>query len=79
MATTKAEIDNFHQFALERLANRPDAAELDELLVEWYDTREREEVHEIIRIGIADIEAGRGRDAFEFTQETLKKYQIPVE
>lgn len=69
MAITKDQIDSFHRFAVDRLDSGPVDLEIDELLVEWYDSRERESINGVIRQGLADIEAARGRSAREVSEE----------
>lgn len=79
MATTRDEIDNFHRFAMTRLAAGQSAVELDELVMEWYDVRERGEVNAVIQRGLADIEAGQGRPARDVSEALRQKYNIPSE
>jgi predicted transcriptional regulator len=83
MATTIDEIERFHRFALERVASHNAShnqnVELDELLIEWYDLQDRDTVNSVIRQGLADIDAGKGREAGEVMAELRQKYQLTDE
>lgn len=59
MANTLEELESFHRFATRRLAGGATDSSLDELLMEWHDSRESDSIHAAIRRGLADIEAGR--------------------
>lgn len=77
MPTTREELDQFHQFAIERIQQSDSPLELDDLVTNWRELREQLEVRAILERGIADIEAGLvGRDAFEVTEELGRKYGI---
>lgn len=76
MPATKDQLDSFHRFAVDRLDQGPANLELDELLVEWYDTRERDNVNAIVRQGLADIDSGLGRSAREVTEELRRTHGI---
>jgi hypothetical protein len=73
MATTREELDRFHQFAIAQLNTGAAHGELDELLVTWYDSLEREALNEVLRASLADLDAGRGRSASEVTAELQAK------
>lgn len=73
MATTREELDRFHQFVIAQLNTRTEHGELDELLVTWYASLEREALNEVLRASLADIDAGRGRPAREVTAELQAK------
>jgi hypothetical protein len=81
--TTQDQLDNFHRFACEQISHGGSQASLDELYSRWRIDNptqdERDEVNEIIRQGIEDIAAGRGRDAQEVTEELRKKHGIASE
>lgn len=76
MPATKDQLDSFHRFAVDRLDKGPADLELDELLGEWYDKRERDDVNAVVRQGLADIESGLGRPAREVTEELRRTHGI---
>jgi predicted transcriptional regulator len=76
MPVTQDQIDDFHQFATARLKSGGTELTIDDLLIEWDSTRNRDEINEAIREGLADIEAGRTRPAAEVTEELRRKYNI---
>jgi len=77
MPITQNQIDDFHQFATDRLKSGGAELTIDDLLIEWDSSRNRDEINEAIREGLADIEAGRTRPADEVTEELRRKYNIP--
>lgn len=78
---TKEQIDSFHQFALQRIANGGSELTVDELYDQWrvehLSERERAEVHAAIRTGIQEADQGLGRPADEFIADMRKKHNIP--
>ena len=80
--TTQEQVESFYRFASEELT-ADSTADIDELYSRWRmdnpTSTERAEVNAIIRQGIEDIAAGRGRDAAEVSEELRKKYNIPAE
>lgn len=62
MSVTQGDLDDFQRFASERLAGQG-AESLGELLREWEAARERREVIDSVRRGLADVDAGRTRPA----------------
>ena len=74
MSTTREELDQFHQFAAERLAQNESRASLDELLSEWQDAREREVINAAIRRGLADVEAGRHEPAEKAMKDIRQEF-----
>ncbi len=68
MSVTSDELENFHHFAQVRLQTAP-VESLEELVDIWRlehpSADERAEIHDAIRQGLADIQAGRGRPADE--------------
>lgn len=63
MSATRDQLESFQQFAAKRLASAVVEPSFDELLIEWQDLQEREEIDEAIRRGIADFKAGRHEPA----------------
>jgi hypothetical protein len=63
MASIRDDLESFHQFAAERLAAGEVVESLDELLMSWYDSRSSDDIHEAIRRGLADVDAGRYESA----------------
>ena len=82
MSTAHDDLAAFQQFALQKV-NAGEADTLEELfdlwLIEHPTPEEQAEVHEAIRQGFADIEAGRYRPADEVMQELRAKYNLPRE
>ncbi len=82
MSTAHDDLAAFQQFALQKV-NAGEADSLEELfdlwLIEHPTPEEQAEVHEAIRQGFADIEAGRYRPADEVMQELRAKYNLPRE
>ncbi|MDX1968345.1 MAG: hypothetical protein SFV23_14305 [Planctomycetaceae bacterium] len=76
MAATREELDQFHQFAIAQLDTGTAHCELDELLVTWCDSLERETISQVLRSSLADLDAGRGRPAREVTAELQAKYGL---
>jgi hypothetical protein len=72
MSSTREDLDSFHHFAAERLAGGESPASLDELFMEWHDSRSRDEINEAIRRGLADVEAGRHEPA-ERAMESIRQ------
>lgn len=72
MSKVREDLDNFYHFAIARLDQAPETP-LDELLMYWYDDRDRDAINEAIRRGIADVDAGRCRPADEVMEEIRKK------
>jgi len=77
MAVTRQELDSFHRFAAERLDNGDSELTIDDLVIEWDSSRNRDEINAAISEGLADVEAGRHRPAEEVTEELRQKYDIP--
>ena len=55
----------------------PDEVELDDLLLQWYDSKDTESINAIIRQGLADIESGKGKPADDVSQELRSKFGFP--
>lgn len=83
MSTTHEELASFNRFATEQIDDNGSNLSLDEIYGLWRlnnpSPSEREEVNVIIRQGLADMKAGRGRDAEEVGEELRQKYGIPAE
>jgi hypothetical protein len=63
MATTREELESFHQYAAGRLKDGESEPSLDDLLMEWADSRDRPAINEAIRRCLADVHAGRHEPA----------------
>lgn len=74
MSITKHEIDDFHQFAVDRLDQFQPVPTIDELVDEWKQSREFAEIVDDIQAGLKDLDAGKGQslgDAFEDVRQQL--------
>jgi len=82
MSTTHDDLAAFQNFAVQKV-NAGEASSLEELfdlwLIEHPSPEEQAEVHEAIRQGLADIDAGRYRPADEVMRDLRAKYNIPRE
>jgi len=79
MLDTQQQLEEFHQFALVRLTQIPDEVELDDLLLQWYDSKNTDSINAIIRQGLADIESGKGKPADDVSRELRSKFGFPPE
>ncbi len=79
MSTIQQDLENFHQFAIARLAKRPSVESLDELIVEWRDSQSTDEVNAAIRRGLADIEAGRHEPIEQAVQRIRDRFGFRAE
>jgi len=79
MLDTQQQLEEFHQFALVRLTQIPDEVELDDLLLQWYDSKDTEPINAIIRQGLADMESGKGKPADDVSRELRSKFGFPPE
>ncbi len=77
MATTREELESFHQYAARRLKDGGSEPSLDDLLTEWADSRDREAINEAIRRGLADVNAGRHESADPATEKTRREFEFP--
>ncbi len=73
MPVTKDDIQDFHCFVDEKLANGA-ADSLRQLVVEW---EERQETNAAVRQGIADIEAGRTEPFFDSQDRFREERGLP--
>ena len=69
MSSVREELASFNKFASERLSEATSEPSFAELYIEWQDRHEKDSVHEAIRRGIADVDAGRVVPAREFLAE----------
>lgn len=77
MSTTIEELESFHQYAALRLKENGTEPSLDELLMDWADTRDREAVNDAIRRGIADVDAGRHQPADQVMEQIRRELRLP--
>jgi predicted transcriptional regulator len=78
MSLTHADIADFSHFASQQIGNGGSEFTLAQLAIRWQAAKERNEAVAAIREGLADIDAGRTQDAFEFVAEMRSKYNIPM-
>ena len=82
MPTAFEELAAFQQFAVQKV-DAGEAQSLEELFDLWRiehpTPEEQAEIHEAIRQGLADVEAGRYRPADEVMRELRDKYNLPRE
>lgn len=76
MSATRDQLESFQQFAANRLATADVEPSFDELLIEWQDLQEREEINEAIRRGIADFEAGRHESAEKVMADLREEFGL---
>jgi hypothetical protein len=83
MAVTQDQIDSFHRFASDRIANGGADLSFQEIVALWKldnpSDEERAEVIAAINQGVKDIESGNHRPADEFMDEMRRKYNIPTD
>jgi Tfp pilus assembly protein PilO len=77
MIDTQQQLEEFRQFALVRLRQLPNQVELDDLLLEWYDSKDSDSIHASIRQGLAEMEAGKGKPAESVSRELRSKFGFP--
>jgi hypothetical protein len=65
-------LESFQEFAEKKLAGSQATVSLDELFMQWHDSRCRDDINDAIRRGLADVEAGRYREADE-AMETIRQ------
>ena len=79
MAVTIEELQSFHDFACKQVEHGNDDTSIDELFMEWLDTRDRDQINAVIRQGLDDIDAGNGRPARDVMEELRQEHNIPTE
>ncbi len=79
MAVTIEDLQSFHEFAKEEVERGDEDLSMEELLMQWLDRRDRDEINAVIRQGLNDIDSGRGRPAREVMHELGQKYDLPSE
>ena len=77
MTVTQTELDQFHEFASQKIATEGVSVSFEDLVVEWESIRDKDAIDSAIRQGLADIKAGRYRSAEEVTDELRQKHGIP--
>ena len=55
MAVTQQELDDFHQFASQRIRDASAELSFDDVVIEWESIRDRDEINAAIRKGLADV------------------------
>ena len=76
MSAALEELELFHEFASRRLAKGGESVSLDELLMEWHDSRDRESINAAIRRGLADVDAGRYEPAEQALQKIGREFGL---
>ena len=79
MPTTREELESFHEFAARRLKDASSEPSLDDLLMEWADSRDRATINEAIRRGLADVDAGRHEPADQAMEKIRQEFGFPEE
>ncbi len=83
MSITQEELDNFHRFASDKLADGGADLSWPELVELWTlehpSPAEQAEVNDIIRQGDADIQSGNYRSVDDFMDEFRRKHNIPAD
>ena len=83
MSVTRKDLDSFHTYAVAKVSNGGTDLTWSDLFDLWRmenpTDAERTEVHEIIRQGLEDIDAGLGRPAREVMAELAKKHGLSDE
>ncbi len=77
MATTREELESFHEFAARRLKDSSSEPSLDDLLTEWADSRDRAVINDAIQRGLADVEAGRHEPADQVMEKIRQEFGFP--
>ena len=77
MSVTKQELDQFHRFAAQTLAEAEGGVSWDELFVRWRSDHERADVNAAIREGLADIDQGRHQPAADAMEDIRKEFGFP--
>lgn len=78
MPTTREELDQFHQFAIEQISHSGSPLKFDDLVTTWRQLRERVEVQKKLQEALAEMDAGLGRPAREVMEEIRVKYNLPM-
>jgi hypothetical protein len=65
MTVTQNDLDNFHHFASQELAQPRHALSLEDLVRQWSEQRGRAETVESVRRAVVDADSGRVRDVEE--------------
>lgn len=76
MASVREELEQFHRFVIERLNHGADDS-FDDLLLEWHEKRENESVHQAIRRGLAEIDAGHHQPLEQAMAEIRAELGLP--
>jgi predicted transcriptional regulator len=77
MSSIRDDLDSFNQFAAARLAADHGASSLDDLFMEWQDRRDRSEINQAIRQGLADVDAGRYESADQAMNSIRAEFGYP--
>jgi hypothetical protein len=59
MSSTREDLQSFNVFVEQRLGDASFPPSLDELFLQWHNRQHCEQIHESIRRGLSDVEAGR--------------------
>ena len=76
MSVTAEQLDAFHRFGAEQLANGATNLSWDELFIMWESRNNRADANAAIREGLDDIDAGRFHSADEALAEIRDEFSI---
>lgn len=79
MTAIRNELERFHQFALERIAQGTPIDSLDELFLEWQDEGDRDTINAAIERGLQDVEQGRFERSDEMNRSLRQEFGLPEE
>ena len=74
----QALLEEFRQFALSRVNESKNEIELDDLMLQWYDSKDAELINATIRQGISDMDAGLGKPADVISHDLRSKFGFPA-
>jgi ABC-type transporter Mla MlaB component len=76
MVVTAKQLEAFHRFGAEQLAQTDGELSWDELLILWESRNNRASANDAIREGIADVDAGRFQPVDEALESVRQEFGI---
>jgi hypothetical protein len=73
------QLEDFHRFAQDRLKQADSEIELDDLMLQWYDARDKDQIDAIIQEGLAQMKQGLGKPADVVAAELRSKFGLTSE
>jgi hypothetical protein len=70
---------DFHRFALSKLNQTDSEIELDDLMLEWYAARDRDQIDKVIQEGLGQMKEGLGKPAGFVSDELRSKFGLTTE